>query len=128
VASLTLAFAEPSPRTSARIDATRRALSHTPVKALRLASAPRHRTPSKASHASKAKLEGVLNLNTASAGELTRLPGIGVTKASRIVQYRKKHGSFKRVVDLRRVKGFGRKTVNKLKPYLVVSGKSTLSK
>ena len=46
-------------------------------------------------------LEGeVLNLNTASQTELTRLPGIGETKAAAIVAWRQEHGSFQTVEDL----------------------------
>lgn len=61
-----------------------------------------------------------VNLNTASARDLIELPGIGPTKAAAIVDYRAKHGPFRRVIDLRRVKGFGRKTVAKLRPSLTV--------
>ncbi len=71
-------------------------------------------------------LSGTLNLNTASESELTKLPGIGPKKAERIVSWRTKHGKFRRVVDLRRVKGFGAKSVKKLKPYLSVTGANTL--
>ena len=68
---------------------------------------------------------GVVNLNQASEDELMQLPGVGPSKAAAIVAWRKKHGAFKRVDDLTRVKGFGRKTLTKLKPYLAVSGATT---
>ncbi len=71
-------------------------------------------------------LSGSLNLNTATANELMLLPGIGPKKAAKIVDFRERRGKFKRVVDLRRVKGFGAKTVKKLRPYLTVSGQNTL--
>jgi len=61
-----------------------------------------------------------VNLNTASERELIELPGIGPTKAAAIVAYRQKHGAFARIDDLRKVKGFGRKTVAKLRPSLTV--------
>jgi competence protein ComEA len=72
------------------------------------------------------KLTGKLNLNEANEAELELLPGIGPTKAERILDFRKKNGPFKRVKDLRRVKGFGRKSVAKLEPYLTLAGPTTL--
>ncbi|ACY18299.1 ComEA family DNA-binding protein [Haliangium ochraceum] len=72
-------------------------------------------------------LRGKLNLNTASAEQLQLLPGIGAAKAGRIVGYREKHGKFRRVRDLRRVKGIGFKTLQKLSPYLSIDGPNNLS-
>lgn len=66
-------------------------------------------------------LEGeVLNLNTASQTELTRLPGIGETKAAAIVAWRQEHGSFQTVEDLMSVDGIGEKTLENLRPYVTV--------
>ena len=61
-----------------------------------------------------------ININKASMEELMTLKGIGESKAKRILAFRKKHGSFKRIKDLRRVKGIGRKTVLKLRPFLAL--------
>jgi competence protein ComEA len=72
------------------------------------------------------QITGTLNLNTATEDQLTMLPGVGPTKAERVLAYRGKHGKFHRVADLRRVKGFGYKTVKKLTPYLAVAGSTTL--
>lgn len=69
---------------------------------------------------------GKLNLNTATTEQLELLPGVGPAKAERVVAWRKKHGGFKRVEDLRKVKGFGYKTLKKLAPYLDVKGETTL--
>jgi len=69
---------------------------------------------------------GVVNLNTASEEELQLLPGVGPSKAALIIAYRKKYGAFKKVEDLNKVKGFGFKTLKKLKPYLAISGATTL--
>ena len=49
------------------------------------------------------------------------------SKAERVVAWRGKHGPFKRTADLRKVKGFGYKTLKKLEPYLDVKGDSTLA-
>ena len=71
-------------------------------------------------------LHGVVNLNQADEATLEMLPGIGEVKAGRILSWRQSH-AFKKPEDLDRVKGFGRKTVTRLKPYLSVSGPTTLS-
>jgi competence protein ComEA len=70
---------------------------------------------------------GKLNLNTASEAQLQLLPGVGPAKAERIVAWRKKNGGFRRVADLRKVKGFGYKTLRKLEPFLAVNGETTIS-
>ncbi len=71
-------------------------------------------------------VSGKLNLNTATADQLILLPGVGPSKAERIVAFRAKHGPFKRVADLRRVKGFGYRSLKKLEPFLDVKGDTTL--
>jgi len=78
-------------------------------------------------HPPKAKpVTGVVNINTASEAELQKLPGVGAVKAERVVAYRTERGKFRRVKDLRRVKGFGYKTLKKLEPHLTVSGPTTI--
>jgi competence protein ComEA len=76
---------------------------------------------------SKQDVAGKLNLNTASSEQLQLLPGVGPSKADRIVAWRKKNGGFKRVADLRKVKGFGYKTLKKLEPFLDIKGDTTLA-
>ena len=70
---------------------------------------------------------GVVNINTASAGELALLPRVGAKAAQRIVDYRKEHGPFKRAADLMQVKGVGAKSFELMSPYLAVDGKTTLT-
>lgn len=72
-------------------------------------------------------LSGRLNLNTATEEQLMMLPTIGPAKAERIVTWRKKNGGFKRIADLRRVKGFGYKTFKRLEPFLDIKGETTLA-
>lgn len=74
-----------------------------------------------------ATITGKLNLNTATEEQLMQLPTVGPSKAERIVTWRKKNGGFKRVADLRRVKGFGYKTFKRLEPYLDINGETTLA-
>lgn len=52
---------------------------------------------------------GKININTATAEELTQLKGVGEKLADSIVQFRKANGLFKSVADLELVKGIGPK-------------------
>jgi competence protein ComEA len=72
-------------------------------------------------------LGGKLNLNTATEAQLMLLPSVGPSKAERIVVWRKKNGGFKRIADLRRVKGFGYRTFKRLEPFLDIKGDTTLA-
>ena len=56
-----------------------------------------------------------VNINEASAEELTVIPGIGEVLAERIVGYRESHGSFYNVNDLLNVPGIGEKKLEKIK-------------
>jgi competence protein ComEA len=72
------------------------------------------------------ELTGTIDLNTATAEELERLPTIGPAKAERIVVWRQKNGAFRRIADLRHVKGIGYKTFKRLEPFLAIQGPTTL--
>jgi comEA protein len=69
---------------------------------------------------------GVVNLNTASSEELERLPGIGPSRAKAILELRARIKRFARIEDVLRVKGIGRATFRRLRPYLSVEGSTTL--
>lgn len=56
----------------------------------------------------------LVDLNSATAAELERLPGIGPSRAREIVAYRERHGSFIRVADLDRIPGIGPAAVARL--------------
>lgn len=71
--------------------------------------------------------EGKVNVNTASAEQLAMLPHVGPSVAERIVEHRTKNGQFKSVEDLALVKGIGEKTLAQLKPYVAISGETTLA-
>jgi competence protein ComEA len=62
-----------------------------------------------------------LDVNEASVEDLKTLPGIGDRTAQAIVEYRQKHGPFKRLEDLAEVDGIGEKTVEALR-YRVAVG------
>lgn len=62
-----------------------------------------------------------LEINTATAADLEALPGIGPVLAQRIIDYRQKHGQFKKIDDLIKVSGIGPKNLEKIKPYLIIS-------
>jgi competence protein ComEA len=70
---------------------------------------------------------GTVNINQATSPELARLPRVGVKLADRVVAHRTQHGPFKRIEDLMEVKGVGEKMFASLKPYLAVSGPTTLT-
>jgi competence ComEA-like helix-hairpin-helix protein len=64
-----------------------------------------------------------IDINTASAEDFTKLPGIGPELARRIVAYREKHGPFRRVEDLLVIRGIGPKKWRTVRPYLRVEQK-----
>ncbi len=118
LAAFSLAFAEAAPK--------QRHLEMNQARPANQLKAPTSVKLNAAATSKQGGLSGTLNLNTASELELVKLPGVGPKKAARIVAWRVKHGTFRRVVDLRRVKGFGAKSVKKLRPYLTVKGANTL--
>jgi len=63
----------------------------------------------------------LIDLNEADRAELLQLPGVGESLAQRILDYRSEHGGFQRVEDLRRVRGIGPATFDKLRPWVCVS-------
>jgi competence protein ComEA len=62
----------------------------------------------------------VVNINTATAAQLSSLPGIGAKTADLIVQYRTKNGPFKKPEEIMNVRGVGEKSFLKLKSRLTV--------
>ena len=73
-------------------------------------------------------LSGVVNVNTATAEQLTLLPGIGESKARAILDRRKEQGGFKTVDELVEVKGIGPAALDKIRPFVAIQGKTSLSR
>jgi competence protein ComEA len=61
-----------------------------------------------------------VNINTATAEELQKIPGVGPSKANAIIDYRTQNGLFKQEEDLKNVKGIGDKTYEKLADFITV--------
>jgi competence protein ComEA len=67
----------------------------------------------------------VVHLNTASAEELEALPSIGPKTAQAIVRYREKYGPFRSIDQLDDVKRIGPKTIERIRPFLVIDSVKT---
>jgi len=61
-----------------------------------------------------------ININLALAGDLQLLPGIGEVTAERIIEYREQKGAFKKIEDIKKVKGIGDKKFEQMKDFITV--------
>ena len=59
--------------------------------------------------------DGKISINTADAGQLQQITGVGPVTAQKIVDYRNANGPFSAVEDLKNVSGIGDKTFEKMK-------------
>lgn len=73
-----------------------------------------------------AEAKGKVNVNTADSAQLALLPRVGPSLAKKILDFRKQNGPFKSTEDLMLVRGMGEKTYQLVKPYVAVSGETTL--
>lgn len=62
----------------------------------------------------------IININKASQIELTKLPGIGDSKALMIIEYRNTNGFFKTIDEIKNVKGIGNSIFEKIKAHITV--------
>lgn len=63
---------------------------------------------------------GPIHLNSASAAELEKLPGLGPVLAERIVSHRESHGDFAQVEDLLDVSGIGEAKLGSIRDLVAV--------
>ena len=61
-----------------------------------------------------------ININKASADMLKQLPGIGEVTSKKRINYRKKNGSFKKIIDIKKVKGIGNSKFQDIKKFIIV--------
>ena len=64
--------------------------------------------------------DGKININTADMYKLTKLDGIGNSLATNIVEYRAEKGPFKKVEDIKKVKGIGKEKFENIKDKITV--------
>ena len=70
---------------------------------------------------SKEDTQEKVNINTASKEELMKIPTVGETRAEQILAYRKEHGKFSNISDIKKVSGIKDGVFDKIKDYIVVN-------
>ncbi len=70
--------------------------------------------------ARKIERETKIDVNKADIFEIKKIPGIGVSYARRIIEYREKNGLFASLEDLLNVKGIGPERLKKMKKYIKI--------
>lgn len=66
------------------------------------------------------ELQGPVNINTADLMEIEALPYLGMERARDIIEYRDKNGPFKDLDELTNISGIGPKTLEKIKPLIIL--------
>ena len=64
--------------------------------------------------------EAKININTSPVKTLQQLNGIGKKLAQKIVKYREEKGPFATISDIKKVKGIGKQTFEKIKDHITV--------
>jgi competence protein ComEA len=64
--------------------------------------------------------EGLIDINTASAGELEELPGIGPALAQSIIDHRESHGPFGSIEEIMDVQGIGQGVFDDIRELITV--------
>ena len=58
------------------------------------------------------------NINTADEDELQKIKGVGPSIAKRIIDFRETNGDFQTIEDIKKVRGIGEKTFEKMKDFI----------
>jgi competence protein ComEA len=69
---------------------------------------------------SGAEEQAKININTATAEELSTLKEIGEKKSVAIMEYRENHGHFTKIEDIKNVKGIGDKIFEEIKDSITI--------
>lgn len=69
---------------------------------------------------SSSNSNGKVNINKATATELTSVPGIGESTAQKIITYREENGKFKAIEDIKNVSGIGDSKYESMKDSICV--------
>ena len=68
-----------------------------------------------------AQNNSLININTADEEELKKIRGVGPVLAKRILEYRTNNGAFETIEDIKKVKGIGAKTFEKMRDSITVN-------
>ncbi|QBP17924.1 helix-hairpin-helix domain-containing protein [Acetilactobacillus jinshanensis] len=63
---------------------------------------------------------GKINLNTADVKQLQTIDGIGEKRAEKIIDYRKSHGNFSKIDDVKNISGIGDKFLANIKAHVTL--------
>lgn len=69
---------------------------------------------------SSTNAKGKVNINKATATELTSVPGIGASTAQKIITYREENGKFQTIEDVKKVSGIGDSKFESMKDFIAV--------
>lgn len=75
-------------------------------------------TAPKETHPDQNAQKVAINVNEAGKKALMSIPGIGPAYAGRIIEYRREHGGFETLEELKKIKGIGEKRLENLKPFI----------
>ena len=64
--------------------------------------------------------DGLVNINTADENGLQKIRGVGPSIAQRIIDFREQNGNFKSIDEIKKVRGIGEKTFEKIKDSITV--------
>jgi competence ComEA-like helix-hairpin-helix protein len=69
-------------------------------------------------HASADSIQNAININTATADELDRLPHVGRKTAEKVIQFREQNGPFRRVEHIMQIRGISEKRFAEIRQYI----------